>query len=77
MEYRVLGPLEALDASGRKLPLGGAMQQSVLASLLLSAGRTVALERLIDAVGRASGDGCSDDPGLRLSSPPRAAEGGN
>jgi DNA-binding SARP family transcriptional activator len=48
MEYRVLGPLEVLDASGRKLLLGGATQQSVLASLLLSAGRTVALERLID-----------------------------
>jgi class 3 adenylate cyclase len=48
MEYRLLGPLEVLDASGRKLPLGGAMQQSVLASLLLRAGQTVGLERLID-----------------------------
>jgi class 3 adenylate cyclase len=48
MEYRVLGPLEVLDASGRKLPLGGAMQQSVLAALLLHRGQTVALERLID-----------------------------
>jgi class 3 adenylate cyclase/tetratricopeptide (TPR) repeat protein len=48
MEYRVLGPLEVLDGSGEKLALGGAMQQSVLASLLLRAGQTVALERLID-----------------------------
>jgi class 3 adenylate cyclase/tetratricopeptide (TPR) repeat protein len=48
MEYRVLGPLEVLAASGEKLALGGVMQQSVLASLLLRAGRTVALERLID-----------------------------
>jgi predicted ATPase/DNA-binding SARP family transcriptional activator len=48
MEYRLLGPLEVLDESGRKLPLGGAMQQSVLASLLLRAERTVALERLVD-----------------------------
>jgi len=48
MEYRVLGPLEVLDASGRKLPLGGAMQQCVLASLLLRAGQTVALDRLVD-----------------------------
>ena len=48
MEYRVLGPLEVLDAGGRKLSLGGAMQQGVLASLLLRSGRTVALERLID-----------------------------
>jgi class 3 adenylate cyclase/tetratricopeptide (TPR) repeat protein len=48
MEYRVLGPLEVLDASGQKVSLGGAMQQSVLASLLLRAGQTVALDRLID-----------------------------
>jgi class 3 adenylate cyclase len=48
MEYRVLGPLEVLAAGGQKLALGGAMQQSVLASLLLRAGKTVALERLID-----------------------------
>jgi predicted ATPase/DNA-binding SARP family transcriptional activator len=48
MEYRVLGPLEVLDASGQKLPVGGAMQQSVLASLLLRRGQTVALERLVD-----------------------------
>jgi class 3 adenylate cyclase len=48
MEYRLLGPLEVLDGSGHKLPLGGARQQSVLASLLLRAGQTVALDRLID-----------------------------
>ena len=48
MEYRVLGPLEVLDESGQKVSLGGAMQQSVLASLLLHAGQTVALDRLID-----------------------------
>src|SRR5215208_1923609 len=48
MEYRVLGPIEVLDASGQKLPLGGAMQQSVLVSLLLRAGQAVALERLVD-----------------------------
>jgi class 3 adenylate cyclase len=50
MEYRVLGPLEVLDASGQKVSLGGAMQQSVLAMLLLQAGRTVALDRLIDGL---------------------------
>jgi predicted ATPase/DNA-binding SARP family transcriptional activator len=48
MEYRLLGPLEVLDASGQKLHLGGAMQQSVLASLLLRADHTVALERIVD-----------------------------
>ena len=48
MEYRVLGPLEVLTAGEERLALGGAMQQSVLASLLLRNGQTVALERLID-----------------------------
>ena len=47
MEYRVLGPLEALH-NGRHLNLGGAKQQAVLASLLLHADQTVALERLVD-----------------------------
>jgi hypothetical protein len=46
MEYRLLGPLEVLDGSGHKLPLGGFRQQTVLGSLLLRAGQTVGLERL-------------------------------
>ncbi|MGN6431003.1 MAG: BTAD domain-containing putative transcriptional regulator [Gaiellaceae bacterium] len=48
MEYRVLGPVEVEAAGGQKLALGGAMQQSVLASLLLRRGQTVGLERLVD-----------------------------
>ena len=48
MEYRVLGSLEVLDHGGHRLPLGGTRQQTVLASLLLRAGRTVPLERLVD-----------------------------
>jgi class 3 adenylate cyclase/tetratricopeptide (TPR) repeat protein len=48
MEYRVLGSLEVLDGSGQPVPLGGTRQQSVLGSLLLRAGRTVSLERLVD-----------------------------
>ena len=40
-------PLEVLDASGHKLPMGGVRQQTVLASLLLRAEQTVPLERLI------------------------------
>jgi class 3 adenylate cyclase/tetratricopeptide (TPR) repeat protein len=48
MEYRVLGSLEVVDGSGRRLPLGGARQQTVLASLVLRAGRTVPLQRLVD-----------------------------
>ena len=34
MDYRILGPLEALDGE-RQLPLGGAKQRAVLALLLL------------------------------------------
>ena len=48
MEYRVLGSLEVLDASGKQVPLGGARQRTVLGSLLLRAGETVPLERLVD-----------------------------
>ena len=49
MEFLVLGPLAArLD--GGQLPLGGAKQRAVLAVLLLNAGETVPVERLIDEV---------------------------
>jgi len=47
LQYRVLGPLDVIDGSGRRLPVGGAQQQSVLVSLLLRAGQTVTLERLV------------------------------
>jgi predicted ATPase/DNA-binding SARP family transcriptional activator len=48
MQYRVLGPLDVVDGTGRRRAVGGARQQSVLASLLLRAGQTVTLERLVD-----------------------------
>jgi predicted ATPase/DNA-binding SARP family transcriptional activator len=47
MEYRVLGPLEVVE-NGRRLNLGGAKQQAVLACLLVHIDQTVALERLVD-----------------------------
>ncbi len=50
MEYRVLGSLEVLDDSGRPLSLGGTRQQTVLGSLLLHAGSTVSLDRLVEEV---------------------------
>jgi class 3 adenylate cyclase len=50
MEYRVLGSLEVLDDSGRPLSLGGTKQQAVLGSLLLHAGSTVPLGRLVEEV---------------------------
>ena len=50
MEYRVLGSLEVLDDSGHLLSLGGTRQQTVLGSLLLHAGSTVPLDRLVEEV---------------------------
>lgn len=47
IEYRVLGPLEALD-DGRQLPLGGPRQRAVLAVLLLHANEVVPASRLVD-----------------------------
>ena len=47
MEYRVLGPLEALGSEG-PLPLGGAKQRALLTLLVLNANRVVSRERLID-----------------------------
>ena len=47
MEYRVLGPLEAVGDEG-PLALGGEKQRAVLALLLLNANRVVSRDRLID-----------------------------
>jgi DNA-binding SARP family transcriptional activator len=49
IEYRLLGPVEAL-ADGRQLKLGGPRPRAVLAALLLHAGQIVSRERLIDDV---------------------------
>ena len=76
MEYRVLGSLEVLDrqraaASARRR----ARQQTVLASLLLRAGRTVPLQRLVDELWEnAARNRGEDRPGLRLAPPPPALE---
>jgi predicted ATPase/DNA-binding SARP family transcriptional activator len=49
VELRVLGPLE-VAVEGAVLPIGGARQRALLASLALSANRVVSRERLIDAL---------------------------
>jgi DNA-binding SARP family transcriptional activator/basic membrane lipoprotein Med (substrate-binding protein (PBP1-ABC) superfamily) len=49
LQFRVLGPLEAL-ADGEAVPLGGAKQRAVLAMLLLHANEIVSVEQLIDEV---------------------------
>jgi DNA-binding SARP family transcriptional activator len=47
MDYRMLGPLEALDGE-RKLPLGGARQRAVLALLLLHGNETLTRDVIVD-----------------------------
>lgn len=48
-DFRILGPLEAVDETGSLL-LGGLKQRAVLALLLLEAPRAVSTDRLIDAL---------------------------
>ena len=47
MEFRLLGPLEALDG-GTQLALGGRKPRALLARLLIDANRTVPVKRLVD-----------------------------
>ena len=47
MEFRLLGPME-VRAGAAPLELGGRKQQALLARLLLTPGRTVAVEQLVD-----------------------------
>ncbi len=47
MDFRLLGPFEAAEES-EPLALGPRKQRALLARLLLDAGRTVAVERLVD-----------------------------
>ncbi len=49
MEFRILGPIGALD-EGRPISLGGTKQRALFALLLLARGRPVTSERLIEAV---------------------------
>ena len=49
MEYRILGPVEVRDPGGTELKLGGAIQQRILATLILEANRSVSLGRLAEA----------------------------
>jgi DNA-binding SARP family transcriptional activator len=49
MEFRILGPLEVV-CDGTLIKVGGPRQQTVLAMLLLDAGKVIPIDRLIDAV---------------------------
>jgi DNA-binding SARP family transcriptional activator len=48
MDFRILGPLEALDADGQPIALGGSKRRAVLALLLLHANETLGTDQLID-----------------------------
>jgi DNA-binding SARP family transcriptional activator/outer membrane protein assembly factor BamB len=50
VEFEILGPLEARDAKGRRVPLSVGRQRKLLAVLLLHAGEVVSSDRLIDAL---------------------------
>src|SRR4051794_5355040 len=47
MEFHVLGPLEVTDG-GRPVPLGRGRQRALLGLLLLSPGRTVSADRIVE-----------------------------
>src|SRR5918994_127762 len=49
MEYRVLGPIEALDGE-RRLPLGGPKQRALLGVLLMAANRGAPRDELLEAL---------------------------
>ena len=49
MDFRILGPLEIAVGQGR-FELGGARQQVVVATLLLSANKVVSMNRLLEAI---------------------------
>ena len=67
MEFRLLGPMEVLDR-GTALALGGLKQRALLARLLVTPNRTVAVDRLVDDLwGEAApGHGGEDGPDLRV-----------
>ncbi len=60
MLFSVLGPLQVTD-EGEPVPLGGPLQRSVLARLLLDPGRPVAADQLVTEIwGDTPPDGARD-----------------
>jgi DNA-binding SARP family transcriptional activator len=49
MEFRVLGPVEAVD-DGRVVPVDAPKQRALLAMLLIHANEVVSTDRLLEAV---------------------------
>ncbi|MEU8160538.1 BTAD domain-containing putative transcriptional regulator [Micromonospora parva] len=50
MRFRILGSTQVVLADGREVPVGGPRLRTLLALLLLDAGRVVSAERLIDGL---------------------------
>jgi hypothetical protein len=50
MEFRLLGPVEVLDDSGRRIELAANSQRVLLAALLLQPNRVVATQDLVDTL---------------------------
>ena len=48
VSFRLLGPVEALDAAGAPLALGGPRRQAVLAALLLHRGTSLPVDRVVE-----------------------------
>src|SRR4051794_33696351 len=48
VDFRILGPLEVIDARGRRVDLGAPRQRAVLAILLIHVNSIVSIDRLID-----------------------------
>jgi len=65
VRYRVLGPVDAVDADGRSLPLGGERQRALLAALLARPGEVVSSDRLAHLLW---GDDQPDNPAAALHS---------
>jgi DNA-binding SARP family transcriptional activator/pimeloyl-ACP methyl ester carboxylesterase len=65
VRYRVLGPVDAVDADGRPLPLGGGRQRALLAALLARPGEVVSSDRLAHLLW---GDDQPDNPAGALHS---------
>jgi DNA-binding SARP family transcriptional activator len=49
MEFRILGPLEVRDGD-REVRLRGGKERALLALLLVNANRTLAVDRIVDAL---------------------------
>jgi DNA-binding SARP family transcriptional activator len=50
VEFQILGPVEVIDDAGERLPVGGPKPRAVLAMLLLSRGRVVSRDRLLEGL---------------------------